>query len=346
MSFTPSISGTGPWAWFLSTTTASSSSSFHPTWTQLPYHQAPPATNLPTYSIPISTLPYRTLSRQASTLLPHSFILSRRRRAAPRLVPILFFPLSLFFFFASVLLYTVHALASRSVLSLVVLCRIASSLPPTCSFRRLFLSQSELRGLIVGLSREHQNILDLDLSSTDIISQPSVEQFAHPRQLTLDVVIALCRRRLLSAGADADRCTHSSTFAGSLVPIGHSPLVDLERGVGIVYLVRDYFSPCRRATTTPCSANIAMATTLTNIMPRTCPRMLIQTGSRTANTEPGPLTAAIDRDLPFRPRVRPIRRDGLRTNRPAKALSGTGREGGMEGLQAARRGHARPAVSP
>jgi hypothetical protein len=98
------------------------------------------------------TSPYLTLSRQASTLLPRSFTPSRRRRAALRLVSIVFFPLSLFFFFfASALLFTVHAPASRSVLSLVVLCRIASSLPPTCSSRRLLSFQSEnWVGLLLG----------------------------------------------------------------------------------------------------------------------------------------------------------------------------------------------------
>jgi hypothetical protein len=96
------------------TTTASSSPGFHPTWTQLPYHQAPPAaTNLPTYySIPttftIHTLTLTTSFDFTPTLLHPT--LPQTRCAAPRLHRI--FPLSLlFFFFASVLLFTVHALA-------------------------------------------------------------------------------------------------------------------------------------------------------------------------------------------------------------------------------------------
>jgi len=89
-----------------------------------------------------------------------------------------------------------------------------------------------------------------------------------------------------------------------------------------------------------------MATILTNTMLRTCPRRLIQTGSRTAISELGLLTAVIDHGLPFPLQVRPIHRDGLKTSRPAKALSETGREGEMEGLPAAKRGHARRAVSP
>lgn len=89
-----------------------------------------------------------------------------------------------------------------------------------------------------------------------------------------------------------------------------------------------------------------MATTPTNITLRTCPRMLIQTG-KTAVTEPEHLTTTIiDRDRPPQLPVPPIPQDGPRTNRPAKVLSGTGREGEEDGLPAGRRGHVRRAGSP
>jgi hypothetical protein len=97
----------------------------------------------------IHTLTLTTSFDFTPTLLHPKAAADALRRASSRSY---FFPLSLFFFFfASALLFTVHALASRSVLSLVVLCRIASSLPPTCSPRRLLSFQSEnWAGLLLG----------------------------------------------------------------------------------------------------------------------------------------------------------------------------------------------------
>jgi hypothetical protein len=76
--------------------------------------------------------------------------------------------------------------------------------------------------------------------------------------------------------------------------------------------------------------------------------MLIQTGRTVIQyTElEHPTMVAIDRGRPPPPQVHRTPQDGLRTSRPAKVLSGTGREGEVEGPPAARRGRVRRVVSP
>lgn len=269
----------------------------------------------------------------------------RRRRAAPRLVLHLL-PLSLFFF-VSASLFTCSSLACYRVPA--VLCRF-TSLPPTCSSRRLLHHPSPnwvaYRWAVTRTPAHTRSHLSLD---RDYLLLRTTSH-ACPRQLaSIPSSSPLPLPPPTTAGADADRCERPSTSVGYSAPRTHSQLISLEFGGGLEHLddVPDCFSSWRRATTTRCWANLVMATNPATIPAPTCLRIPIQAG-RTVDTGRGRPTAAIALGRPplHRALLILLPPDGLRISRPAKVVSGTGREGEEEDLPAVRRGPARRAVSP
>lgn len=286
------------------------------------------------------------LSHDRLRLYSHAPSSTPPQTRAPRLVLHLL-PLSLFFF-GSASLFTCSSLACYRVPA--VLCRF-TSLPPTCSSRRL-------------LHHPSPNWVAYRWAVTRTPAHTRSHLFLDRDYLLLRATTPACPHQLASipssspplpllppttVGADADRCERPSTSVGHSAPRTHSQLISLEFGGGTEYLddIPDCFSSWRRVTTTRCWANLVMATNPATTPAPTCLRTPTQAG-RTADTGRGRPTAAIALGRPHLHRALLILPppDGLRTSRPAKVVSGTGREGEVEDLPAARRGPARRAVSP